>query len=83
MVQTGREHVRIGVIGGLLRPATGIVAALIFLSIFPLDGFQAGLLIIFAALPPAVLNFLFAERYTDNPQLVTVCHVPECHATTY
>ena len=70
MVQTGREHLRIGVIGGLLRPATGILAALAFLTIFPLDAFQAGLLIIFSALPPAVLNFLFAERYTDDPQMV-------------
>ncbi len=43
--------------------------AIALLTVLPLDGFQAGLLIVFAALPPAVLNFLFAERYTDSAQL--------------
>ena len=31
---------------------------------------EAAMLIVFGALPPAVLNFMFAERYNQEPQRV-------------
>ena len=35
-----------------------------------LDAMQTGMLLIFGALPPAVLNFLFDERYKQEPERV-------------
>ena len=37
---------------------------------FPLPADQLPLLVIFGALPPAVLNFMLAERYDQEPQNV-------------
>jgi predicted permease len=38
--------------------------------LFGLHGFEAALLIIYGALPPAVMNFLFSERYKQEPHKV-------------
>jgi predicted permease len=35
-----------------------------------LQGRDAAMLVVFGALPPAVLNFLFAERYHQEPERV-------------
>ncbi len=35
-----------------------------------LSGREAAMLTVFGALPPAVLNFLFAERYKQEPERV-------------
>lgn len=61
---------RLGVIGGLARPAIGGVLAALAAWIFDLQGFEAALLIIYGALPPAVMNYLFSERYGQEPDKV-------------
>jgi predicted permease len=58
---------RLGVIGGIACPATGIASALILAPLLGLDPLQRGLLILFGALPPAVLNFMVAEHYRQEP----------------
>jgi predicted permease len=60
----------IGVIGGILCPVTGIVMALILAPILGLSELQRGLLILFGALPPAVLNFMVAEQFKQEPAKV-------------
>jgi hypothetical protein len=45
------------------RPAAGIMVALAMNQLLGLDGRDAAMLIVFGALPPAVLNYIFAERY--------------------
>lgn len=70
MLDVEKSHLRSGLVGAVVRPATGLTAAMMALAIVPLGEFQAGLLILFAALPPAVLNFLFAEQYRQAPSLV-------------
>ena len=65
------EHLQIGLIIGLLAPALGIVSAGIFIVIFQLDGIQAACLLLFGALPPAVMNYVFAERYDQEPAKVS------------
>ncbi|MGL6072329.1 AEC family transporter [Craterilacuibacter sp.] len=52
----------------LLCPLTGLAAAYIAIALLGLDGQQAMLLILFGALPPAVLNFLMAEHYRQQPE---------------
>jgi predicted permease len=58
---------RLGVIGGLVCPLTGMAVAGIFASVLHLDRTQQGLLLLFGCLPPAVLNFMVAEQYAQEP----------------
>ncbi len=64
------EHWRIGLLGALLRPLSGLAVALAVLPWLGLTGAQAQLLLLFAVLPPAVLNYMIAERYAQEPALV-------------
>jgi malate permease and related proteins len=38
--------------------------------VLPLTGAMQGVLLLYAALPPAVLNYVFAEKYKQEPGLV-------------
>jgi predicted permease len=57
----------IGIIGGVVCPLTGIAMAGILSPILGLDKAQQGLLILFGCLPPAVLNFMVAEEFRQEP----------------
>jgi malate permease and related proteins len=57
----------LGVVGGVVCPLTGLVAALALAPLLGLTDLQRGLLVLFAALPPAVLNFMVAEQYRQEP----------------
>ncbi|MCG6868635.1 MAG: AEC family transporter [Gammaproteobacteria bacterium] len=67
-IDLGDWHV--GLLGALLTPLIGVAAALLLVTMIPLPPIQAGMLILFGALPPAVLNFLFAEQYRQEPARV-------------
>lgn len=54
----------------ILRPLAGMLIALGVIQLLGLQGRDAAMLLVFGALPPAVLNFLFAERYKQEPQRV-------------
>jgi len=60
----------LGVIGGLVCPLTGIAMAALLAPLLGLDHMQQGLLIIFGSLPPAVLNFMVAEQFRQEPAKV-------------
>jgi hypothetical protein len=57
----------LGVVGGLVCPLTGLALAGLLVPILGLDPAQQGLLILFGCLPPAVLNFMVAEQYGQEP----------------
>ena len=61
---------RIGLIGGLVRPLTGLAIAALLGPLLRLDHLQQGLLILFGSLPPAVLNFMVAEQFRQEPRKV-------------
>ncbi|WP_346796284.1 AEC family transporter [Halomonas sp. Bachu 37] len=61
---------RTGLLGALLCPLSGLVIALPLLLILPLNPLQVAVLLVFAALPPAVLNYLVAEQYRLQPHKV-------------
>jgi len=63
-------HWRMGVVGALLCPATGIAVALLAAPALGLSGLAFHQLILFGALPPAVLNFMLAEQFRQEPQKV-------------
>lgn len=61
---------RIGVAGAVLRPLLGMAIAWGAARLLGLDAQHSGMLLIFGALPPAVLNYVFAERYRQEPEKV-------------
>lgn len=61
---------KLSVGSALLRPLVGMVLAWGIIQLLGLEGRDAAMLLVFGALPPAVLNFLFAERYQQEPQRV-------------
>ena len=58
---------RLGVIGGLIRPLTGIAVAALLSLVLDLTPLQQSLLFLFGSLPPAVLNFMVAEQFNQEP----------------
>lgn len=61
---------RIGAIGAIICPASGILIVLLMSPFLTLSELQYGQLLIFGALPPAVLNFMIAEKYNQQPKQV-------------
>ncbi len=64
------SHWRIGILGAGLRPVAGIAVALPLLLVLPLEESLARQLVLFAVLPPAVLNYVLAEQYAQEPETV-------------
>lgn len=65
--QLDLSHWPIGLAGAVVTPATGIACALAAIWLLDLDAVTAEVLLLFGALPPAVMNFLMAERYHSYP----------------
>lgn len=61
---------RLGLWGAVLAPASGLTMAALLQYLFELPPQQFAYLLIFAALPPAVLNYMVAERYGQEPRRV-------------
>ena len=61
---------KISLAGALAAPATGVVVALVVIPFLDLGQRDAAMLLLFGALPPAVLNYVFAEKYHQEPQRV-------------
>jgi hypothetical protein len=60
----------LGVVGALVCPLTGVAMAALMSPVLGLGPTQQGLLILFGCLPPAVLNFMVAEQYNQEPAKV-------------
>ncbi|MDW5441995.1 AEC family transporter [Polaromonas sp. SM01] len=65
-----RSGVAIGMLGALARPLLGLLVALPLVWMLDLQGVVKGQLLLFAALPPAVMQYLLAERYYQEPEKV-------------
>lgn len=61
---------RAGLIGAVTRPLAGMALAWIAIRLLNLDSQQSNLLFLYGALPPAVMNYVFAERYQQEPDKV-------------
>lgn len=61
---------RIGIVGAIATPATGMLIAWAYGAVAGLGPLDRDILFIFGALPPAVTNFIFAERYNQEPDQV-------------
>lgn len=61
---------RVGLLGTVTRPLVGVALAWLIAAALALPADQAKILILFGALPPAVLNYVFAERYDQESKRV-------------
>lgn len=62
--------VGIGVVAAVATPLTGMLVAWAWGTAMGLGDRELDILVIFGALPPAVSNFIFAERYRQEPEKV-------------
>lgn len=70
MVDVHRSGWRVGLLGAVLCPVSGLLVAWPLMAVLPLQKVEVAQLLMFAALPPAILNFLIAERYGQEPDKV-------------
>ncbi len=61
---------KLSIVGAITSPLAGVLVALLMNLVLGLTGRDAAMLILFGALPPAVLNYIFAERYHQEPERV-------------
>jgi predicted permease len=61
---------KLGMIGAIACPLSGLLLAWPMIAILDLPALQVACLWVFAALPPAVLNYMVAEQYQQEPQTV-------------
>ncbi|WP_320823813.1 AEC family transporter [Reinekea sp.] len=61
---------RIGLAGAIAAPVLGLTSAALFIHWVELPETLEKMIWLFAALPPAVLNFLLAEKYQQQPDKV-------------
>ena len=60
-----------GIVGAALCPLSSLLVTWLLLRFIPLAPKMQGLLLLYAALPPAVMNYIFADRYQQEPGLVS------------
>ena len=61
---------RVGVQSGVLIFIVRLAAVFLALWLIPLQGLERGALILFACLPPAVFNFMLADKFQVEPNKV-------------
>ena len=65
-----RSGLAMGMLGALARPLIGLAIGIPLAWALALEGAVRGQLLLFAALPPAVIQFMLAERYQQEPDKV-------------
>lgn len=70
LVDISYKDWHLGAAAAILSPATGLMMVWLIGFLLNLPPLQQSLLIIFGALPPAVLNYLVAEQYNQEPEKV-------------
>jgi len=63
-----RSDIPLGLVGALARPLIGLALAIPLAWALELDAGARGQLVLFAAMPPAIVQFMLAERYGQEPQ---------------
>lgn len=70
LVDADFSELRLGLWGSAVCPLVGMASAAVAAFALGLPPEQSAILVIFGALPPAVLNYVFAERYKQEPHKV-------------
>ena len=67
LTESTLSDVRLGMVGAVICPLSGGLIAWWVAPVLGLSGVPAAMLFVFGCLPPAVLNFVFAEKYGQEP----------------
>ncbi len=59
-----------GLVMAAFCPVVGMSLAVLLCAVIPLSSLHQSILILFGALPPAVINFMLAEQYNRDPEAV-------------
>ncbi len=70
MLDVRREDFSNSLLGAAICPLTGLFIAGLLVGFLPMTKEQMGLVFLFGSLPPAVLNFLVADYYKQEPEKV-------------
>jgi malate permease and related proteins len=70
LTDLSRRGWQVGVLGAVVCPLAGFAGAYLAQFILRLPSEQFAQLMLFASLPPAALNYLLAERYSQEPERV-------------
>jgi malate permease and related proteins len=70
MTEVKRQDFSMSLLAAAVCPVVGLIAAAIATMVIPMSKEQMGLVFLFGALPPAVLNFLVADYYKQEPAKV-------------
>lgn len=70
MISVDLSQWKIGVYGAIFSPLSSLVFAIPFAWIMGLSDEFTAYIVLFSVLPPAVLNYMFAERYNQQPETV-------------
>jgi malate permease and related proteins len=70
MLDVKREDFTNSLLGAAVCPLTGLLVAGLVATWLPMSKAQIGLVYLFGSLPPAVLNFLVADYYKQEPEKV-------------
>ena len=70
MLDVKREDFSNSLLGAAICPLTGLFVAGLLVGFLPMTKEQMGLVFLFGSLPPAVLNFLVADYYKQEPEKV-------------
>lgn len=65
-----RSGLALGLLGALARPLIGLAIGIPLAAALGLEDAARGQLLLFAALPPAVMQFMLADRYDQEPDKV-------------
>ncbi len=61
---------KIGMLAAILAPVSGIAIVLTKIPFIELTRLEQGTLFLFGVLPPAIMNYMFAEHYNQEPSKV-------------
>jgi len=61
---------KVGMLAAILAPVSGVIIVLSILPFIELTQLEQGALFLFGVLPPAVMNYMFAEHYNQEPSKV-------------
>lgn len=64
------NDIKLGVVAGVAAPVVGMSIATVVGLLIAMPEAHLGNLLLFAALPPAIMNFIMAERFNQEPEKV-------------
>ncbi|MCH2191393.1 MAG: AEC family transporter [Gammaproteobacteria bacterium] len=70
LTRLGLQDIKVGVMMAVFCPVIGVSLAFVLMFFIPLSPLHKSILILFGALPPAVINYMLAEQYDCEPDRV-------------